>query len=161
MKVKYIIYLKGMDRGIVLTDEEKGAIDVKTKEFSNLMHESKIGSIKTKNDCLVIRSSDIVGIHIVSIDGSFESMDITHESTEAPDIPDVVTELDLGGDEPEPEPMIKESKTPKSIMEKVSSTPKFSKFSDFRKKPNDPKLERDIPEEILREAEKINESDEF
>lgn len=159
MKVKYIIYLKGIDRGIVLTDEEFDSINVRAQEFSNLMGLAKIGSIKTKSDCLVIRSSDIVAIHIVSVDGIFSDVEIQNESPQVPEIPDIETELDLGGDEPN----VQLEASPISENRPTSpSPPKFTKFSDFRKSSSPQTAsERQIPAEFLKEVNKINDSDEF
>jgi len=65
MARKFIYYLKGLSRTIVITDkDESRPIEEIVGKISKVMSGYKVSKFETDNDILIVRPSDIVGVHI-------------------------------------------------------------------------------------------------
>lgn len=73
-KRKLIIYLEGVSRGIVITDDnEDKPSDQLANSISTIMSGYRLCSFRTKTDCLIVRPNQINGVHIQG--GQFEESD--------------------------------------------------------------------------------------
>jgi len=97
MARKFIYYLKGYSRTIVLTDQnEDKPIEEITSKISKFMSGCKVSKFETDNDILIVRPSDIVGVHI-SMDYSKHDDKYHGESLdENIRLQNIVPEIDLG-----------------------------------------------------------------
>ena len=96
MARKFIYYLKGFSRTIVLTDKDEDTpIEEITSKISKFMSGHKVSKFETDNDILIVRPSDIMGVHI-SKDSS--KHDGYHEEPldENIRLQNIVPEIDLG-----------------------------------------------------------------
>jgi len=96
MARKFIYYLKGFSRTIVLTDkDEDKPIEEITSKISKLMSGCKVSKFETDKDILIVRPSDIIGVHI-NMDYSKQN-DYQEESLdENIRLQNIVPEIDLG-----------------------------------------------------------------
>jgi len=97
MTRKFIYYLRGFSRTIVITDKDD---DVPHEQLiakiSNAMSGTQVSKFDTGNDILLVRPSDIVAVHIMN-----ESQDSNHDdSVNAEEseiqLQSVIPEIDLG-----------------------------------------------------------------
>lgn len=65
MARKFIYYLKGYSRTIVITDKDDSRpIEETVDKISRVMSGCKVSKFETDNDILIVRPSDIIGVHI-------------------------------------------------------------------------------------------------
>jgi len=114
MSRKFVIYLKGVNRGIVITDDDtsKTSDDLASK-VAAIMSGYKICEFKTKTDCIIIRPSEITGIHIqggpFSDKTTIEAIE-EYDDGKIGDINETIPELDLGEEL---------SQEPKHVLDKI------------------------------------------
>jgi len=114
MARKFIYYLKGFSRTIVITDtDENKPMEEIVSKISKAMAGVKVSKFETDNDILIVRPSDIVGVHIAKDSSKHEDVVYTDEPpAENIRLQSIVPEIDLGdietNDELEVEEIIEE-----------------------------------------------------
>lgn len=99
MSRKFVYYLEGISRGIVITDQHDDiTLDEVSENASNLMVGDKVSKFSTKTDILLVRPSDIKAIHITDEDNDdIEDTTIDDKNLQA-FIPDIDLD-DIDNDE--------------------------------------------------------------
>ena len=65
MARKFVIYLEGVSRGIVITDDDESiTTDTLAQQLTSKMLGYDMCEFKTSTDCLIVRPSQITGVHI-------------------------------------------------------------------------------------------------
>jgi hypothetical protein len=96
MARKFIYYMKGFSRTIVITDNDDSVpIEEITSKISKTMSGNRVSEFETSNDILIVRPQDIAGIHIVK-DSSEQDSDVSEELEEGINLQNIVPEIDLG-----------------------------------------------------------------
>lgn len=86
MGKKYLFYLRGQSRAILITDQdETRPASVVSEELSNSLEDNTFCEFSTKNDSIIIRTSSIDSIHI-------------QETSKSSDKTTIDIDLDLGED---------------------------------------------------------------
>jgi len=101
MSTKCVIYLEGVNRGIVLTDNDKSVSAEKLIEnLTDAMTGSKLVEIKTGTDNLIVRPNQINAVHIQGgpYVGSARKKSPQTKPVKAPELHEIIPELDLGDD---------------------------------------------------------------
>lgn len=98
MARKFIYYLKGFSRTIVITDkDESRTIEETVDKISKCMAGCKVSKFETDNDILIVRPSDILGVHIAKDyskhDEDYKQEEIQEECIE---LQNIVPDIDLG-----------------------------------------------------------------
>jgi len=99
MARKFIYYLRGFSRTIVLTDKDESIkIENVVDKISNVMAGNKVSKFETDNDILIVRPSDIIGVHITKDSSKLEEYYNQEEFPEEENIKlqNIVPEIDLG-----------------------------------------------------------------
>lgn len=99
MARKFIYYLRGFSRTIVLTDKDESVkIEKVVDKISNVMAGNKVSKFETDNDILIVRPSDIIGVHIAKDSSKLEEYYNQEEFPEEENIKlqNIVPEIDLG-----------------------------------------------------------------
>lgn len=92
MARKFIYYLNGYSRTIVITDNDDGRpIEEITEKISKIMSGCKVSKFETDNDILIIRPSDIVAVHIEKDSSKHDD----NRMEESIDLQSVVPDIDL------------------------------------------------------------------
>lgn len=97
MARKFIYYLKGFSRTIVLTDrDENRPIEEIVTNISKCMAGCKVSKFETDNDILIVRPSDIIGVHIAKDSSKHEEYDQEEPIEENIRLQSIVPDIDLG-----------------------------------------------------------------
>ena len=98
MARKFIYYLKGYSRTIVITDKgEDEPIEEIVSKISQFMSGCKVSKFETDNDILIVRPSDIIGVHIAKDSSKHEEeYKMEDEPEENIRLQSIVTDIDLG-----------------------------------------------------------------
>ena len=98
MARKFIYYMKGFSRTIVITDkDESKSMEEMVAKISRFMAGCKVSKFETDNDILIVRPSDIIGVHIAKDSSKHEDDYNSKESTEENiRLQSIVPEIDLG-----------------------------------------------------------------
>lgn len=98
MARKFIYYLKGFSRTIVITDkDESKPIEEVVAKISSFMAGCKVSKFETDKDILIVRPSDIIGVHIATDSSKHDEEYNTEESSEENiRLQSIVPEIDLG-----------------------------------------------------------------
>ena len=96
MARKFIYYLKGFSRTIVITDkDETTSMEETISKISKLMSGHRVSKFETDNDILIVRPSDIIGVHIAKDFSESSYMD-EQEDDDNIRLQSIVPEIDLG-----------------------------------------------------------------
>ncbi|MCK5015542.1 MAG: hypothetical protein KAS32_00560 [Candidatus Peribacteraceae bacterium] len=166
MAKKFVFYLKGVGRGIVITDpEDETTLDEVSKKVDTILSGKVVAKFSSENDALVVRSNEIIGVHIIDDEDKFKR--VAFEDAE--DSMNVIPEINLEFNEIEvpqediveniveddniPEDLLKEEPVDEDIVEEAPEAP--VEFDDEEELPPEP----EIPDDILHQADKINEEE--
>jgi len=122
MARKFIYYLKGFSRTIVITDkDESRPIEEIVDKISKCMSGCKVFKFETDNDILIVRPSDIMGIHIAkdSLKHDVDYNGIEESQEECIKLQNIVPDIDLGDIDTKDLKTIEEIETIEEIGEKL------------------------------------------
>ena len=136
MARKFVIYLEGASRGIVMTDDDNeiSSDDLAQKVASKLTG-FDVCEFRTKSDCLIVRPNQISAVHIQG--GQFgKDVPISKKKAGKTAINDIIPDLDLGdigeqkemvveSNELDPPPKRKPGRPKKKTSEKIVKNPRI------------------------------------
>ena len=108
MARKFVIYLEGVSRGIVITDDDESIpTDILSQKLTEKMLGYEMCEFKTSTDCLIVRPSQITGVHIQG--NNFNHTTNKDKTKVNKIVTDIVPELELDDLPDMEEMMISES----------------------------------------------------
>lgn len=167
MGKKFIFYLKGVGRGIVITDpEDVTTLDEVSNKIDSVLSGKVVAKFSSGDDALIVRSNEIIGVHVIDDEDKFKRVAYEDDN----DSMNVVPEIDLDGisesidgkeevlEEVEdviPEELLEEEETIQKNEDESTSPSKSTVDFVEEELPQEP----DIPDDVLQQADKINEEE--